>query len=109
MITINKLKEALGKYVDEEFTMSMGGIQAFGVGAAAGLYIRKIDSYIVAYEKALTDIGILQKDGTLDMDLVYEILSDQFTKKQKLTVTVPIIGEVAFNQADLDKIYNYCK
>lgn len=88
MITINKLKSAIGRYVDEEFTMSMNGLMGFGVGAVIGLYLKKMDAVVLQYEKQLVEMKILNPDGTIDIDLVYQILTDQFSKKRKCHPTI---------------------
>ena len=48
---------------------------------------------------------IMDEQGNIDLDRLYNAARPKF--ENKLSVSVPFIGELKFDQNDVDKLYKY--
>lgn len=48
---------------------------------------------------------IMDEQGNIDIDRLYSAARPKF--ENKLSVSVPFIGELKFDQNDIDKLYKY--
>lgn len=109
MITLNKLKESITSYADQEFTSKMQGFSAIAFGMGVAGYLKLVDNWLIRNETMLVNMGVLSSDGLIDIDLAYELAKIEFTKKGEIIENLPIVGETKFTQKDLDIVYEFCK
>ena len=50
-------------------------------------------------------MGVMDEAGNIDLDRLYNAARPRF--ENKLTVSVPLLGDLRFDQNDVDKLYRY--
>lgn len=104
MVSADKIRRGVERYVNEEFIANTSGWRQFAAGTALGVLLPKISSDI-------------------DIETMYQAASDQMSKQPDgITITREdmqamhptagtligaLISSVTFRQSDLDKLYRY--
>ena len=52
-------------------------------------------------------MGVMDETGNINIDRLYNAVRPKF--EQRLPVSIPFIGELTFDQNDVDKLYRYIK
>lgn len=106
MISMERVKRGVARYLDEEFTKKMTGWQKWVFGAGAALYLENASSEIQKLQEmpAVKTLGIVDEAGNIAVDKIYQQLKIQ-AQKGPITFTIPMIGSVTLNESDVDKLY----
>lgn len=106
MVTTDKIKRGIAKYIDEEFTSKIYGWQKWAFGAGAALAIDNSDQLIekCRANTIVSAMGIFDDGGGVDVERAYRYLKAE-AEKTPVTFDAPIIGSVTLNAADVDKLY----
>ncbi len=108
-MTLQKLKKAACAYIDEEFTSKMQGAEKWLIGIGANAYLGKLDELLTNNIDTLVCMGFCTQDGNIEIDVVYSAFHEQATKHGAITQKIPMIGDVKFDVADIEKLYKLCK
>ena len=52
-------------------------------------------------------MGVMDEAGNINIDRLYNAARPKF--EQKFPVSIPFIGDLTFDQNDVDKLYRYIK
>jgi hypothetical protein len=108
MVTIDQAMRGAMRYADNEVIPHLPGGKGIGAGIMLALIMEGSREKILALREnpAVKMMGVMDEAGNIDLDRLYNAARPRFDG-QKLPVTVPIIGELRFDQNDVDKLYRY--
>lgn len=107
IVTIDQAMRGAMRYADNEVIPHLPGGKGIGAGIALALIMDGGRSRILALREhpAVKLMQIMDEQGNIDLDRLYNAARPKF--ENKLSVSVPFIGELKFDQNDVDKLYKY--
>lgn len=109
MISIQQALQGVSKYIDTEMLPHMTGAKKVGVGIYTALVLQNAAGAVEKFKThpAIAMLNVIDSNNMLDVDALYKAAFPLFAEKQR--VNVPIIGELVFDQSDVEKLYRYMK
>ncbi len=106
-VTIEQAMRGAMRYADNEVIPHLPGGKGIGAGIALALIMDGGRSRILALREhpAVKLMQLMDEQGNIDLDRLYNAARPKF--ENKLSVSVPFIGELKFDQNDIDKLYKY--
>ena len=106
-VTIDQAMRGAVRFADNEIIPHVPGGKGIGAGIALALIMDGGRSRILALREhpAVKLMQIMDEQGNIDLDRLYNAARPKF--ENKLSVSVPFIGELRFDQNDVDKLYKY--
>ena len=106
-VTIDQAMRGAVRFADNEIIPHLPGGKGIGAGIALALIMDGGRSRILALREhpAVRLMQIMDEQGNIDIDRLYNAARPKF--ENKLSVSVPFIGELKFDQNDVDKLYKY--
>ena len=106
-VTIDQAMRAAVRFADNEVIPHLPGGKGIGAGIALALILDGSRDYILRLREnpAVKLMRIMDEQGNIDIDRLYSAARPKF--ENKLYVSVPFIGEMKFDQNDVDKLYQY--
>ena len=106
-VTIDQAMRGAVRFADNEIIPHLPGGKGIGAGIALALIMDGGRSRILALRDhpAVKLMHIMDEQGNIDLDRLYNAARPKF--ENKLSVSVPFIGELKFDQNDVDKLYKY--
>ena len=106
-VTIDQAMRGAVRFADNEIIPHLPGGKGSGAGIALALIMDGGRSRILALREhpAVKLMQIMDEQGNIDLDRLYNAARPKF--ENKLSVSVPFIGELKFDQNDVDKLYKY--
>jgi hypothetical protein len=107
IVTIDQAMRGAVRFADNEIIPHLPGGKGIGAGIALALIMDGGRSRILALREhpAVKLMQIMDEQGNIDLDRLYNAARPKF--ENKLSVSVPFIGELKFDQNDVDKLYKY--
>ena len=95
------------RFADNEIIPHLPGGKGIGAGVALALVMDGGRDYILGLRDnpAVKLMHIMDEQGNIDIDRLYSAARPKF--ENKLSVDVPLIGSLKFDQNDVDKLYKY--
>lgn len=108
MVSMDKVKRGIARYIDEEFTNKITGWQRWVFGAGVAMFLENWTSNI----QKLKDVPVVKSLGLLDdmNNVAVERLHQQLriqSQKGPITFEVPMLGSITLHDTDVEKLYNY--
>lgn len=109
MVKPEQVADGIIAYADAEMLPAMDGWQLIAATAALVLARQRIDLFTpkILNNKYVSALGIVDKNGLVDIDTSIAAIKESINKNGKLTVDVPMIGEMKFDISDFDKLKEY--
>lgn len=106
-VTIDQAMRGAVRFADNEIIPHLPGGKGIGAGIALALIMDGGRSRILALREhpAVKLMQIMDEQGNIDLDRLYNAARPKF--ENKLSVSVPFIGDLKFDQNDVDKLYKY--
>ena len=106
-VTIDQAMRGAVRFADNEIIPHLPGGKGISAGIALALIMDGGRSRILALRDhpAVKLMQIMDEQGNIDLDRLYNAARPKF--ENKLSVSVPFIGELKFDQNDVDKLYKY--
>lgn len=106
-VTIDQAMRGAVRFADNEIIPHLPGGKGIGAGIALALIMDGGRSRILALREhpAVKLMQIMDEQGNIDLDRLYNAARPKF--ENKLSVSVPLIGDLKFDQNDVDKLYKY--
>lgn len=104
-VTIDQAMRGAMRYADNEVIPHLPGGKGIGAGIMLALIMEGSREKILALREhpAVKLMQIMDEQGNIDLDRLYNAARPKF--ENKLSVSVPFIGELKFDQNDVDKLY----
>lgn len=108
-VTIDQAMRGAMHYADNEIIPRLPGGKGIGAGVALALIMDGGREKLLALREhsAVKLMRIMDEQGNIDIDRLYSAARPKF--ENKLSVSVPFIGDLKFDQNDVDKLLNYIK
>ena len=106
-VTIDQAMRGAMRYADNEVIPHLPGGKGIGAGIALALIMDGGKAQLLKLREnpAVKMMGVMDEDGNIDLDRLYNAARPRF--ENKLTVSVPLLGDLRFDQNDVDKLYRY--
>lgn len=106
MVTAEQLKNGIGTYLQSRLMPRLDGKRQFLLGMVYGLSANKMDELIAqgAQNPVVRALGVVQENGTIDIDALYNAALAQMQAQGKVPVEVPLLGTFAFDENDLREL-----
>lgn len=101
--------DGINKYLNAEFLNKLNDWQEI----LARVFIGRVLENTSALKDTLLSNGILRSvgfvdaEGNIDIDSVLSSLKKEIEKKERLTISLPLIGNVTFVPDDVDRLRSY--
>nr|DAW49114.1 MAG TPA: hypothetical protein [Caudoviricetes sp.] len=104
-VTIDQAMRGAVRFADNEIIPHLPGGKGIGAGIMLALIMEGSREKILALREhpAVKLMQIMDEQGNIDLDRLYNAARPKF--ENKLSVSVPFIGELKFDQNDVDKLY----
>lgn len=111
MVTMQQVKNGLVKYIDTDVLPHLTGIKKLGLGVYTALAANNVVDLIEKYRDhpAVAVLDVIDTDGNVDIDKLYQAVAPQFANGEKQTISIPLIGDMTVDRTDLEKLYRYIK
>lgn len=108
MITIDQAMRGAVRFFDAVAAPHMSDAVAFlsGVGLSLLASGTKQDLLVLKDNLWIKAMRVMDETGNIDIDRLYDAARSRIDGK-KITVPIPIIGDLTFLPDDLDKLYKY--
>lgn len=109
MVTIDQAMRGIVRFVDTEILPHLPTGKGIGAGIMIALIMDGGKERIIALREnpVVQMMGIMDEAGNINIDRLYNAARPKF--EQRLPVSIPFIGELTFDQNDVDKLYRYMK
>lgn len=110
MVSLAQIQAGLTRYLDEEFVNKLTGWQKWVFGSFAGIALLRIDEIFnkLKQNDIVKMLNIIDDFDNIDIDILYREFSKQ-ARKGAVTMSLPVVGTVTLNGADVDKLYQFIK
>lgn len=111
MVTMQQVKNGLVKYIDTDVLPHLTGIKKLGLGVYTALAANNVVGLMEKYREhpAVAMLDVIDADGNVDIDKLYQAVLPQFSNGEKQTIAIPLIGDMTVDRSDLEKLYRYIK
>ena len=109
MITIDQAMRGVVRFIDTEILPHLPTGKGIGAGIAVALIMDGGKERILALREntVVQMMGVMDEAGNINIDRLYNAARPKFDEKQP--DTIPFIGDLTFDQNDVDKLYRYIK
>lgn len=106
-VTIDQAMRGAVRFADTEIIPRLPSGKGIGAGVALALIMDGSRDYILSLRDnpAVKLMHIMDEQGNIDVDRLYSAARPKF--ENKLSVSVPFIGDLKFDQNDVDKLYKF--
>ncbi len=104
-----KVIEGISKYINNNNLYSkMNDLQEMVARLAVGRVITNQATIkeALANNAFIRTFDIIDRDGMVDVDALAADIKREISRKEKLTINVPVIGKLTFVPADVDTLRN---
>lgn len=111
MVSLNNVMDAVFKFAEDEVFPGMGELQEIGARTAAAWVFDSADAALnlLVQNKVARAFGFIDADRNIDAVRALKYFRTQLERKQKVSVSVPLLGNFTFVPEDIDKILSYMK
>lgn len=106
-VTIDQAMRGAVRFADNEIIPHLPGGKGIGAGIMLALIMEGSREKVLALREhpVVKLMQIMDEQGNIDLDRLYNAARPKF--ENKLSVSVPFIGELKFDQNDVDRLYKY--
>lgn len=106
-VTIDQAMRGAVRFADNEIIPHLPGGKGIGAGIMLALIMEGSREKVLALREhpVVKLMQIMDEQGNIDLDRLYNAARPKF--ENKLSVSVPFIGELKFDQNDVDKLHKY--
>ena len=107
MVTIDQAMRGTVRFIETEILPHLPTGKGIGAGIAVALIMDGGKEKILSLRNhpVVQMMGVMDENGNINIDRLYNAARPKF--EQKLPVSIPFIGELKFDQNDVDKLYRY--
>ena len=99
-ITAQALGAAVGSYIEQELVPKSAGPTRFALYVAILIAMNKTPQMIEQYRPVLRAMDVVNTDGTLELEPLYNQMKDAMRKSG----TITMLG-ITFDEKDVDRLY----
>lgn len=103
-----KVIEGLSKYIDSEIFPNLNDLQEFASRVLLGRFLSNTANIkeMLINNGFIKTFGIIDSEGMIDVDTLINDIKRELSKKEKITLSVPMLGKMSFTTSDADVLYH---
>lgn len=107
MVSMDKVKRGIARYVDEEFINKINGWQKWVFGAGFAMFLENFAANMQRAKEnpMVKSLGLIDDMNNVAVDRMRQQLKVQ-AQKGPITFEIPMLGSITLNESDVDKLYN---
>ena len=111
MVDFQQVINGIVKYVNKALIPTMNEWQKIAIRVALARVLRSCRELgqTLAQNAFIQTFGIMDKDGHVDLDGLFEDIKAQLTDKPTIDLNIPLYGQIKLNENDILEIYNLIK
>lgn len=111
MVTMERVKNGLIKYIDTDIMPHLTGARKIGLGVYVALASDKVTDIVMQYREnpAVAVLDVIDAEGNIDIDRLYQAVLQMVQSGEKIPIEIPLIGEIRLDKSDVENIYRYIK
>ena len=108
MVNLNQVQNGVARYIDSELLPHIDGWQKWVFGALASTTLAKTTNIFntLKQNEFVKMLEVIDENDNIDIDTLYREFYKQ-AQKGAVTFSIPMIGALTLNPADVEKIYRY--
>lgn len=109
MVSFNKVMDAIVKFAEAEIFPGMTELQEIAARVGVSWLFDSADAALdlLASNKIAIAFGFIDSNKNIDAVRALKYIRTQIQRKQKLQITIPILGKFSFVPEDVDKILGF--
>ena len=111
MVSLNRVMDAVLKFAEEEIFPGMKELQEIGARAAAAWVFdsAEVALDLLSQNKIARAFGFIDADKNIDAVRALRYIRTQLERKQRVCISVPLMGSFTFVPEDVDKLLSLMK
>lgn len=108
MVTLQRVREGVLSYIDNEVLPKMSGTGRVLVAVYAALAADRVVDVVQEWMKlpAIQVLGLCGENGMVDAERLRGCLLDKMGQ-EKIDLNIPMVGRMTFNREDVEKLFRY--
>lgn len=104
---IKRVIDGISRYMDAEIYSGMNDWQEFIARLFIGRLLENDDEIIdgLISNGFIRTFGIVDSEGMVDVDALAKDLKREIARKEKLSISIPMFGNMTFTPSDVDVLY----
>ena len=105
--SFEKVIDGISKYIDNEVYSNMNDLQEFAARVFIGRFINNEENIKNSFinNGFIRTFGIVDSEGMVDVDSLMKDIKRELSRKEKLTLSIPMFGTLTFIPSDVDTLY----
>ena len=101
--------DGINKYLNAEFLGKLNDWQEILARVFIGRVLENTNALkdTLLSNGVLRSVGFVDTEGNVDIDSVLSSLKKEIEKKERLTISLPLIGNITFVPDDVDRLRSY--
>ena len=103
----NTVIDGVSRYINNEIYSNMNDLQEFVARVFIGRFIsneEKVKESLI-HNGFVRTFGIVDSEGRVDVDSLAKDIKREIKRKEKITLSIPMFGEMTFVPSDVDVLY----
>lgn len=107
MVEMARIRDGVLEYATERVMPKLSPARQFVAGTALGLVAARADALTraLAENELVKASGLVTENGMVDPDTVYDAALNQMKRQKTLSLDIPMMGRMTFNEEDLAELY----
>jgi len=105
MITLERFKQGLYAYGNDEFVMKTHGLGKWMIALFLPSIVESMCSFILANKSIMMSACFMSDDGMIDIDRIHSELISICDRTGDVVHNLPVLGDVKFSKQDIEFAY----
>lgn len=103
----NKVIDGVMKYIDSEIYAGMNDVQELAARIIVGRFSANRENVknMLINNGFVRTFAIIDDEGMVELDSLMGDIRRELTKKQKITISIPMFGSMTFTPSDVNLLY----
>ena len=103
-----KVIDGISKYIDSEIFPNLNDLQEFASRVLLGRFLGNTTNIkeMLINNGFIKTFGIIDSEGMVDVETLINDIKRELSKKEKITLSVPMLGQMTFVVSDADVLYH---
>lgn len=106
-VEFEKVIDGATRYINTEIIPGMNQVQEFAARLMLARIIRNQEAIKDGLIKNafIRTFGVIDDEGMVDISELAEDIKDEIKRVEKISFSVPLFGNMTFNESDVDELY----
>ena len=101
--------EGINRYLNAELLNKLNDWQEIFARVIIGRFLENTDAIkeMLVSNGIFRSLGFIDAEGNIDIDAVLSSLKKEIERKERLTISLPLIGDLTFTSGDVDLLHRH--